>query len=207
MKCTTGEPTSWLALERRALGELGAAESAGIEAHLGSCAACAACAQAIAEDRVALRALPPASTRRERPWWWWAAAPALAAATVWIALPRVEQPTIKGGEATIQLVGEDGLARRTVAIGEPIKAVVNCAAREALDFELVVYDEDGASFPLPRGGGLRCENGAVLPGAFGLTRSGEAKVCVAIGTYLPPREALARDPGLASACAPLRIHD
>ncbi len=133
----TGEPVSWLRLERYGLGELSGAERESIASHLQACPACSACWARIEEERA--RALPPlaaevvalggsSGTPRALPGpkrtslgrWVWAsglAAAACAVLVVWRAGPEASGGDVpaprqltKGGELSLELVrlGRDG---------------------------------------------------------------------------------------------------
>jgi hypothetical protein len=66
--CCSGEPVSWLRLERYHESEVDAAEKTAIEQHLASCPACAACLARIREDdAVALPPLPSAPSKLSAP--------------------------------------------------------------------------------------------------------------------------------------------
>jgi hypothetical protein len=102
-----------LTLDRRALGELGAAELEAVEDHLGGCAACQAEVARVAAFDAGL-SLPPLSLA---PAWggrvvplrrrWWPAAlgaAAAAAAALWLALPGLWDATDRDGDG-IRLKG------------------------------------------------------------------------------------------------------
>jgi hypothetical protein len=93
---TRGGHLTGLTLDRRALGELGAAEQEAVEAHLGGCAACQAEVARVAAFDAGLSlpplSLPAAPVARVLPLrrrWWPAAlgAAAAAAAALWLLLP------------------------------------------------------------------------------------------------------------------------
>jgi len=136
-------------------------------------------------------------------------APALAAglAMLWITVDRPDDGGVKGGEVAVQVIGADGLALHDVKAGQALKLTVSCSARDPVAYDVVVYDGDGATFPLPRSEGLTCGNGAVIPGAFGLTKTKiDARVCVVLGHLpvdLPSREALAA--GESGACTTIHV--
>lgn len=214
----TSEPVSWLTLERRALGELDGATLAEVDAHLASCGVCAACARQIAEDRaserIVLRPLPvgaagpgAAVPRARRAWVralaqprWAALGPLLALAAAmglwWSGSQRAVTPPpgdgVKGAAVALTLVGPDGVARAEVRPGEALMVRVSCVPAGTRAWDVVVYDGDGASFPLAGGAGLTCGNDVVLPGALSLDgRGGDATVCVVLdAAAVPARAAL-----------------
>jgi hypothetical protein len=174
----TGEPISWLRLERFALGEL----DGGIGAHLEGCAACrAVLARIQGDDRPLPRLVLPEPAPKKRWWPVWAGAALAAAALLLLFLLRegdrpAEHPgpriAIKGGEELIvSVVREVG--------GDRYKVRVTCSAPTEIDAEVVVYQDGEASSPLPPAR-LRCGNQVVLPGAFTLTRRTAAVVCLAV---------------------------
>jgi hypothetical protein len=65
--------------------------------------------------------------------------------------------------------------------GDRWKAVVTCPPTMSAAFDVVVFDEAGASFPIAQVPMLSCGNDVPLPGAFRLTGTGEETVCVAWG--------------------------
>ncbi len=202
-----GEPVSWLRLEQWRLGELAEPERASIAEHLAKCAACAACATRIDTDEaldlppLALGApragaVVPVRPRRRR---FLANAGALAAAAALILavgrswrdrtvapLDRSEVTQIKGDGMAFVLVRDDG-GRVTdgqgfFRSGDRFKALVTCPPTLNAVFDLVVFDEGEASFPLAPARDLACGNEVPLPGAFRLTADGEREtVCVVWG--------------------------
>jgi hypothetical protein len=216
-------PVSWLRLERYHLGEVSAEERAQSAAHL---AACAACAESYAslerDDAVALPALPEvvrAGRRgvrsigaRARLGVMVAGGLALAAAAVlgvgqgWRhgvgpgGVTGGGGDGVKGDAIAFSLVREDSERIEGAAgiyrDGDRFKAVVTCSPSMDVTFDVVVYDETGASFPLAPAR-VACGNEVPLPGAFRLTGSGVETVCLAweVGRA-PERGALAgRAPG------------
>ncbi len=214
----TSEPVSWLTLERRALGELDAAARARVDAHLASCGACAACARAIEGDRVVLRPLPVVATERRAArvlsWARWAV-PALAAAAGVVLWTTVERggaegtEGVKGAGVAVVVVGPDGRARSEAAAGEALMVEVTCVPSVERAWDVVVYDGDGASFPLSGGAQLACGNQVVLPGALALDgRGGPATICVVLGTPAVPSRALLEDRARlpeTHACTDVRV--
>jgi hypothetical protein len=179
-RACTGEPISWLRLERHALGEL----DDGIAAHLEGCAACRAVMERIqGDDRALPRLVLPAPAPKTR-WWrvpvWAGAALAAAVVLLFFLLRDTDRPArhpgpriaIKGGgELVVSIVRETG--------GDRYKVRVTCSAPTELDAEVVVHQDGEVSSPLPPAR-LRCGNQVVLPGAFTLTRRSPAVVCLTV---------------------------
>jgi len=199
-------------LEQYHLGEVERAERADVERHLLECPVCRACLTRIETDEEL--ALPPlelkgvAPRRSPIPTKRWprlaVGVSALAAAAVvtmavgqWrhregeIALRT--GGSVKGGSVTISLVrddgerfvGQDGVFRD----GDRFKAVVSCPPGSRPIFDLVVLDEDGATFPNPPADAVTCGNDVPLPGAFRLTARSKATVCIAWTEGAPPDRA------------------
>jgi hypothetical protein len=201
LRCT-GEPVSWLRLERFHLGDIRGEERAAIESHLATCPACAACLERIEQDdAVALPALPAVSvTKAEGPvveLRWPVRAAAIvgtlaAAAAVVLAIRGAhpvdgEHPTlpgvrVKGDAIAFSLVRDDGERVDGTTGGyrerDRFKAVVTCPPGATGAFDVVVYDASGVSFPLEPAGGLACGNDVPMPGAFRLTGPGDETVCL-----------------------------
>jgi hypothetical protein len=187
----SGEPISWLRLERHGLGELPAEERARIDEHLAGCAACAAAA-AMARQARSLPVLPAVSAveRRRRRWrpWWLAAVPAVGAAALLALWPRprgvVMGERLKGEEVAVELVRMRGEAvdfdPATFDLGDRFKLQVTCPAPGSLEWDVVVFQGEAVSFPVEAPGPVDCANGVPLPGAFRL--EGErATVCLVWG--------------------------
>ncbi len=196
VRCTS-EPVSWLRLERHHRGELPVPEGLEIDGHLAACPACAACLATIRDDEAV--PLPPlrlaAAARRpvSRAGRWAAAMGALAAVgAVVLALhtgpedggvvARSSRVYAKGGALSFSLVREDGQRIDGDAggyrDGERFRALVTCAPGAATYFDVVVYDEGGAAFPLAPADAFACGNDVPLPGAFRLTGRGDEEVCL-----------------------------
>ncbi len=199
-----GEPVSWLRLEQYALGE--SKHGPQIAAHLEGCAACRATFARIAADAAALPPLPAARVRpAARPMSWRRAAlgagGALAlAASVVLAVRRPPPPAtgerVKGAEIGFTLVRDDDTlfaeAGGRFRDGDRFKALVSCAPGTRARFDVVVYDDDGASFPLEVPSEVACGNAVPLPGAFVLRGSRAAEVCLVWDDAPPDRAALRR---------------
>ena len=210
------EPISWLRLERHALGE--APDADVIARHLAECDACRASFARIEADAATdLPKLPapreaersPARaratvTRLSTPWrratLAAGSAVALAAAVVLVlgrgtVVPEDPDRT-KGTEIAFSLVRDDDTlfaeAGGTFRDGDRFKALVSCAPGTRARFDLVVYDDHGATFPLAAPVGLACGNDVALPGAFLLRGAAPMHVCLVWGDAPPDREELVR---------------
>jgi hypothetical protein len=108
---------------------------------------------------------------------------------------------VKGGEIALQLVRERGgdVARdpRTFSHGDRFAALVTCppSSVTGVHWDLVVFQVGEAFFPLTATDTLRCGNAVSLPGAFALTGSSPARVCVALAASPLDRDALRRGEG------------
>lgn len=195
----SGEPVSWLRLERYHLGEVALAEREAIAAHLAVCSACAACLAAIERDDggVLPPLVPPKFRHRGRfarfPPWTTAAMGAAAAAAVWVSMtqkrPREHGPfaampenRAKGDAIAFSLVRDDGErvgdSGGIYRSGDRFKAVVTCAPGASASFDVAVFDTGAPSFPLPPAQDLACGNDVPLPGAFRLTGTSDETVCL-----------------------------
>ncbi len=211
----TSTPVSWLRLERYHAGDLDDAERERIAAHLASCDACAGCLRRIEDDARELPPLPapkaqakPPSAgggvvvalRRAAPF---ALALAVAAGVLLVVGrgPRVEPVSdrIKGSDVSFALVRDDdmvlGEAGVTYRDGDRFKAAVTCPPGMHGGFDVVVYENGEAAFPLEPQSDLACGNGVALPGAFRVTGRERMVVCLVWsdgGTV--DREAMRRTP-------------
>ena len=157
----------------------------------------------------------------ERGSWWgwlrWALAPAaVAMAAVLLVLLLPDDPTrtttlpprrvaIKGGELALTLVRRRGEVitqdPRTFAAGDGFKVEVTCPPGQVLGWEVVVFQAGEATFPFSPAGPLICGNREPLAGAFSITDTSRADICLVVGA--PDRAALSRGPGHlppSSAC-------
>jgi hypothetical protein len=222
----TGEPISWLRLERLALGELDATAAAAANAHLDACGACRAAFDRIRADAVALPPLPAPVAAPPRSWfprWTWAAASLAAAAAMvllWIGLRDADPGGVPGavvgvkggGALTLSLVRErDGvvtLDATSYRDGDRFKVRITCDRAVAATADVVVYQTEhgrrAASFPLPVAR-LSCGNEVVLPGAFHLDGDAPALVCLAVTEPGEDgdRRAMMRAPPPHAACRTL----
>lgn len=220
----TSTPLSWLRLEQHALGELEGDVAHETTAHLEVCAACRARIAAIHADDVTLRPLDAASTKAPaaavvapfRPRATWVASLALAAALLlavgpmrqWWGLGGApgssgEEPTVgaraKGEEVAMRLVRDDGVELpaedASYEPGARLKVLVTCPPTLRAAWDVAVYEEGEAIFPMDRVESLACANDAPLPGAFRLTGRSPVTVCVVWSTEgAPDRAAVAAEP-------------
>jgi hypothetical protein len=214
----SGRPVSWLQLERYLLDELRPDERRAVRRHLEGCPACASCLRLLQADRA--RALPPLPARAPAPaprrrWWpelgpGWAglAAAGACALVLLLVLPRALERerdhgglppprlSTKGGEVSLTLVRErsGGVALDPSRFAEEdrFKALITCPGQGARWWELVVYQGGEAFFPVETAR-LDCGNQRPLPGAFSLSGSAPALVCLVPNEAAPlARAALAR---------------
>jgi hypothetical protein len=220
----TGEAISWLRLERYALGELPAPAEAQIAGHVAGCPACRGCLDQIRGDHRQLpRLVLPAPTPR-RPWWRsrpvWGGAVLAAAAILIFFLVRGGEPrrgaapgprvAIKGGgDLVVSIVrergGEVALDATTYRPGDRFKLRVTCDRAVRVHADVVVFTNDGggaAAFPLPPAR-LTCGNQVVVPGAFAITGTAPATVCLAVDPDRPIDRPALRGPGAGMGCRPL----
>jgi hypothetical protein len=213
----TGEPISWLLLDRFHLGEIQGPERTRVEDHLAACPVCAACLAHVRDDDA--HALPPLSlpkrTRRHVltlfPVRVAAAIGVLAAGGALVLGLRgnghrgevehawIGESRVKGDAVAFSLVRDDDerIAGATGVYrdGDRFKAVVTCPPGSRLAFDVAVYDVGGASFPIEPAGQLACGNDVPLPGAFRLTGDSGETVCVVWASGTPvDRGALAVKP-------------
>jgi hypothetical protein len=211
-----GEPVSWLALERAALGESDGA----VAAHLAACAACRDCLDRLRADVVVLPPLRVEAVRPRARWWRFGIAglgAALAAAVLAIVLippgdhGRPDQVAaervahVKGvGDVVVGVVrdragaiAEDATVFRA---GDRWKVVVTCAAPADAWLDVAVVDDTGAAYPVAAAH-VACGNRVVVPGAFELTGARPNRVCaIAAAGAPPPRGTLPDD----AACITIR---
>lgn len=213
MSACISTPISWLRLEQHAIGE-GADGTEELATHLLACPVCRACFAAIEEGaRTELMPLPAPPTAR---------APkhrsgralaisigsglALAAAAIlgfgrW---SRVEggnggtSERIKGDALAFTLVRSDDArfpeATGAFRDGDAFKVLVTCSpgVPAHANFEIVVLDGAGASFPLQPAAAFECGNDVPLPGAFRITGNESVRVCLMGGESPLDRKQLAR---------------
>ena len=202
----TGEPLSWLRLERYRLGELSGPERDAVAAHLEACPACAACL-AVANQKITLAPLPlpepPSLVSRIRRGLV-GQSPAGAglrvafalAALALLVLPggksnqgaRLASRTgsgIKGGEPAVALVRErSGIVEHgatTFAPEDRWKVLVTCPKEQVLFWDLAVVEGERVTFPLSPSSPIACGNHVPLPGAFRLAADHLVEVCLVLG--------------------------
>lgn len=212
----TSEPISFLRLERYLQGDLQLPELERVAAHLHDCPTCSACFDEMRNEVIELPALPvqlPTPTRA-RTWTWPLGLVAAAAALVLALLPQLSKDSrppaarvrIKGGELAIALVREHAATPANdpsvFAAGDRFEVRLSCPADLQVHWDVVVFQAGEAFFPLQPEAPLHCANGVTLPGAFELTGSTAASVCVQIDTARPiDRERVKRD-GLSALSQP-----
>ena len=197
----TGEPLSWLRLERYRLGELSGPERDAVAAHLEACPACAACL-AVANQKITLAPLPepPSLVSRIRSGLV-GQSPAGAglrvafalAALALLVLPGGKSKQgarlasraglgIKGGDLTIALVRErNGIVEHgasTFAPEDRWKVLVTCPTEQVLFWDLAVVEDEHVTFPLLPSSPIACGNHVPLPGAFRLAADRLVEVCL-----------------------------
>ncbi|HUU03258.1 MAG TPA: zf-HC2 domain-containing protein [Myxococcota bacterium] len=212
-----GNAPSWLTLELYQLGELPGSRRAEVEEHLEDCPTCRDCLEKIrADENTALAPLSPAmlqNTRPARPRQTWviaATTAACAALLVVFLLPRGPhkgRPVLapapariayKGGELSMALVRERAGATlndpETFMPSDRFMVLVTCPPGEELFWDLVVFQNGQPSFPLDPKGVLACGNRLPLPGAFRLTGSIPAAVCLLTAPQAVKRADIAANP-------------
>jgi len=217
MSACTGEPISWLRLERYALGDADAA----VTSHLATCAACRGCLDELRGDLVALPTLAVPARRARALRWWQIAVPALAAAALAVALVRPRPhaaggPTrlagVKGvGDVVLGLVRDRGGAIRddvaTFAPGDRWKVVVTCATADGAWIDVAVL-EAGAVLPdrplAPAH--VACGNAVPVPGAFELTGGKPNRICVRVGAEAASVAPAPSDPDVACVTVTPEAH-
>jgi hypothetical protein len=193
MSACTAQPISWLKLEQYQLGELSADEQRRVEAHLNECDVCRASLGSIRQDEQVIKPLPEVA-RRTPVLRWVMAGTALAAAAALLlvllvadwkrAVPDIPGSKIgfKGGELSISLVRErQGKIQNdpeSFAPGDRFKLQVTCPPAEEIFWNVVVFQDDGSSFPCIPEEPLVCGNRVPLPGAFTITGKSAAVVCL-----------------------------
>lgn len=180
----TGEPVSFLALEAYALDELPPEAAEKVRVHLEACPSCAAELREIEADQRPLPALVPRPAPRRAPTLLRFGAPAVAAMALAAGVLLMLRSggdhgdhRTKGREVSLRVEGEDpSYEAGTLAVGVALKVVVACPPDLHASWDVVVFDEDGASFPLSPAR-ITCENQAALPGAMRLRGASDKRVC------------------------------
>jgi hypothetical protein len=207
MSACTAQPISWLKLEQYQLGELSADEMRRVEAHLKECEVCRASLDSIRADEAVLKPLPEVA-RKAPVWRWVTAGTALAAAAALLlvllvtdwrkAVPDIPGSKIgfKGGELSISLVrerqGQILHDPESFAPGDRFKLQVTCPPSEEIFWNVVVFQDEGSSFPYVPDEPLKCGNRVSLPGAFSITGKSAAIVCLVVSTRPPDRASLSQ---------------
>jgi hypothetical protein len=196
------QPISMLKLERHRLRELPQRDARAVDEHLVQCACCRACLEEIERDSAEL-VLPPlpavVHTLPLRASAWprrvvaGAAGLALAAAVLLMLRPTDEalrtppsRVRVKGGDLAVELVRRDARGvladSARFASGDAFKVLVTCPPIEGPQrLEVVVYQGGQAYFPLDARALQACGNRRSVDGAFSLSGTSEARVCVALG--------------------------
>jgi hypothetical protein len=185
------------------LGELSPEDAVLVERALATSPETRACLEQIRKP-IALRPLPDTPSRKGRPtlvsalrarWPLLSLAATLAgiALLVWVrARPgQVVFPArsvrVKGGDVVLALVrervGAIDTAPSTFAEGDRFKVLLTCPPDFDGSFDVAVLQEGTASFPFPAPASVSCGNAVPLLGAFTLTGSASATVCVTWGGY------------------------
>jgi hypothetical protein len=121
----------------------------------------------------------------------------------------VDHPRVKGDAFAFslvrdddeRLVGTEGVYRD----GDRFEAIVTCPPGASLDFDVVVYDTGGASFPIDPVRALACGNEVPIPGAFRLTGDGDETVCLVWSEGAPiDRARVASQVTVPSSCKRLK---
>jgi hypothetical protein len=118
-----------------------------------------------------------------------------------------EGPRVKGGGSapSFALVRDDEAlieeAGGSFHDGDRFKVLVTCPPDAHPRFDVVVWDAEGASFPIAAANEVACGNRIALPGAFRVTGSSRMTVClIASDGGAIDRERVKRD-GLAAMSA------
>ena len=193
-----GEPISWLKLEQYVLGELEPEVAREVEAHTNACDACREC---LAEVKAGTyQPLPPLNLGNTESWWqrlgtrlnaralaFGAALVMLVAIVPRLAFEPVEPSTVdprfgvKGEGVVALLIRErNGIvveSPTTYRPGDRFKWMVTCAPPQMLWLDVAVLQDGELSFPLDATS-VECRNRKSVPGAFSLTGSAPATVCL-----------------------------
>ena len=200
LRCT-GEPLSWLALERLRLGELPQASAAPWSStsprarparrawprSIGRCR----CPRCLRHPRQRRSGRACARGGARGAWRIWAPAGIAALLALFlIARPKALDDAhmdrtlagLKGGGVALSLVRErDGAVDHgatTFAGRDHWKALVTCPAARVMFWDVVVLDGATATFPLAPSAPLACGNRVPMPGAFRLDGDQPLEVCL-----------------------------
>lgn len=109
---------------------------------------------------------------------------------------------MKGAAFAFTLVRDDEAvfaeAGGTFRGGDRFKVLVTCPPGAHTQFDLVVYDSHGASFPLVAPTSVECGNDVPLAGAFRITGAENVRVCLVWNDTAPSREELLTEQGVPS---------
>ena len=187
-------PLSWLLLERYVLGELSAAERSTVETRLASSAVDRARVAFILNDRVELaplerdtRLFPRRARSARGRTLLWLGSTALAAACALLVMRAAPLPAVrdagtthlKGGDVAVGIHGDlQGEAPTTFREDERYKLFVTCPAHLRGSLHVLVFQAGAQYRPLAEAPTFGCGNRVPWPGAFQLTGSDDADVCV-----------------------------
>jgi hypothetical protein len=225
-----GQPVSWLALERHALGELPVEEGRALEDHLARCPACRACREQLGADTrdpswltAAIAQRTAAEVRRPRPPRrserqagrpsWLTLAGACAALLLGIRLgwergvPGAQTASgVKGAELALSVVRLDAQGRllepRRFAAADRFKLLLTCPPTFSGPVRVLIFQGGELFEPVPEQG-LRCGNRVALAGAWQLDGAQDVEVCAVLGGERASGVTAAaelRARGLAHAC-------
>jgi hypothetical protein len=225
MTACTGQPISWLRLERYALGELPDPEKHDIASHLASCPACNECfarIEHVPTPDLPLLAPPAAPTQLRRPRWtaWpvWTGLAAAAAAVLLLVRPAAEPPArrhVKGGDFAIELVRLDAEGHLQeashFAAEDRFKALITCPPARRGVVGIAVYQAGRTYTPSSLQALEDCGNRRALPGAFEIDGNARALVCASFAASeieWRARVDNANAPPAGSVCTPVEpSHD
>jgi len=192
----TGQPISWMRLERYALGELPETERDAVASHLADCPVCNECFASI-EDAPVLDLPPlapptPKTKPRRARWTGWTAWAGLAAAAAagLLFLRPVREPAsrlhVKGGDFALELVRLDAEDRVQEAshfdAADRFKALITCPPAWRGVVGIAVYQAGQIYTPLSVHALDECGNRRALPGAFKLDGNARALVCASFAS-------------------------
>lgn len=192
------EPLSWLTLERYALGELSSAARRDVEARLASSAEDRAVLESILQDTSELPPLPALDVASpvialapkvasKRAWAYASTVLAAAAALLLMTRNQALPPAtrayegVKGGDVAIALLSDrTGRDPTHFAQGERFKVLLTCPPAFHERARVLVFQGQERFEPLAQQPPA-CGNLVPWPGAFALTGSAPAHVCIAWG--------------------------